>query len=110
MGESTRIKEVGTTQTVELEEMITHETELIEGVEKTITSSKETLTTLRTKEKEINTKITTSTESSDVESLRRELTVVTGQITTTKEVIKTSTEKKISSEEKITESKVMVTE
>ena len=57
-------------------------------MEKTITTSKETLTELRTKEKEINTKITTSTESSDVETLRRELTVVTGQITTTKEVIK----------------------
>jgi len=76
--EATRITEVGSTQTVEIEELITKETELIESVEKTITTSKDTLTSLRTKEKEINTKITTSSESSDVESYRRELTVITG--------------------------------
>ena len=76
--EATRITEVGSTQTVEIEELIIKETELIESVEKTITTSKDTLTSLRTKEKEINTKITTSSESSDVESYRRELTVITG--------------------------------
>ncbi len=76
--ESTRITEVGSTQTVEIEELITKETEVIESVEKTIITSKDTLTTLRTKEKEINTKITTSSESSDVESYRRELVVITG--------------------------------
>lgn len=36
--DATRVKEVGTTQTVEIEEMITHETEQIEGMEKTITT------------------------------------------------------------------------
>jgi len=76
--ESTRITEVGSTQTVEIEELITKETEVIESVKKTIITSKDTLTTLRTKEKEINTKITTSSESSDVESYRRELVVITG--------------------------------
>jgi predicted nucleic acid-binding Zn-ribbon protein len=75
--ESTRIKEVGTIQTTELEEIVSKETELVESLEKTISTSKETLTSLRSKEKEINTKISITSEQTEVESLRRELVSVT---------------------------------
>ena len=92
--EATRIKEVATSQTIELEEMVISEKKIVEETEKLITKSKDELTNLRTKEKEINTKISTSTETSEVESYRKELTVITGSITTTKESIKTTTEKK----------------
>jgi hypothetical protein len=75
--ESTRIKEVATTKKEELTEMISTSTKIVEKVDKEIITQKEKITELRTKEKEITTKITTSSETTDIESLKKELNQVT---------------------------------
>ena len=75
--ESTRIKEVATTKKEELTEMISTSTNIVDKLTKEIITQKEKITELRTKEKEITTKITTSSETTDIESLKKELNQVT---------------------------------
>jgi molybdopterin converting factor small subunit len=75
--ESTRIKEVATTKKEELTEMISTSTKIVDKLTKEIITQKEKITELRTKEKEITTKITTSSETTDIESLKKELNQVT---------------------------------
>lgn len=57
--------------------MISTSTKIVEKVDKEIITQKEKITELRTKEKEITTKITTSSETTDIESLKKELNQVT---------------------------------
>jgi len=104
--EATRAKEVAVSQTEELEEIITTEKKVLEETEKSITTSKTTLTNLRAKEKEINIKITTSTETTEIESYKKELVTISTQISTTKSTIKTHTHKKTNIKNKINESVV----
>jgi capsule polysaccharide export protein KpsE/RkpR len=94
--EATKVKQIVETQTEELEETIVTEKKEVEKTEKVITESKTKLTGLRAKEKEINIKITSATDSSTIESYKAELTSITTEITTTKTVIKSSTQKKTS--------------
>ena len=74
--------------------MISTSTKIVEKVEKEIITQKEKVTELRAKEKEITTKITTSSETTDIETLKKELNQVTSQITSVKDIIKTTTQKK----------------
>jgi len=57
--------------------MISTSTKIVEKVEKEIITQKEKVTELRAKEKEITTKITTSSETTDIETLKKELNQVT---------------------------------
>ncbi len=72
--EYTKIKEVTIVQKEEIYESITSEKKIIEETEKVISENKSKLTSLRQKEKELNTKITTATESSEIETYKHELT------------------------------------
>lgn len=83
---------------------------MIEETEKIISDSKTKLTELRVKEKEINTKITSATESSEIETYKHELTSITSQITTIKNIIKVQTQKKTQYTSKVTDSKIKIKE
>ena len=90
--------------------MISTSTKIVEKVEKEIITQKEKVTELRAKEKEITTKITTSSETTDIETLKKELNQVTSQITSVKDIIKTTTQKKVEETTKITDSTTLVSE
>jgi DNA repair exonuclease SbcCD ATPase subunit len=108
--EATKIKQVTESQTEEITEIITSETKSVEIIEKTITESKTKLVSMRSKEKELNTKITSATDTTEIESYKKELTTLTTEITTTKTVIKTSTQKKVTVTQHIEESKTKISE
>lgn len=72
--EYTKIQQVTIVQKEEINTSITSEKKIIEETEKVISENKSKLTTLRQKEKELNTKITTATESSEIETYKHELT------------------------------------
>lgn len=86
--EYTKIKEISIIQKEELNESIISDKKVIEETTKIINESKTKLTELRQKEKEINTKITGATESSEIETYKHELISITSQITTIKNIIK----------------------
>jgi predicted nucleic acid-binding Zn-ribbon protein len=71
--EATKVKNVGETKIEEFTEQITIYKKTVEETTHIISESKTNVTTYRSKEKEINNKISTTTDTTEIESLKKDL-------------------------------------